>query len=194
MERQPIPVRIGEQASTPGGELIRVDFVNKKVARRDQQKPGKVPRYESEHAVVAESLGISVRSLNVLSEDEGFVEVSQGDPIVAATHIGDGDGHDRLVVMSFGMDPDVAASIADQHKSRLQDEISEVSKEASINNRMTGFQVREAMKDGREGREVVIFSQAADGRKKTERRRVKGKIAEVIPLFPNVEAEIPAAA
>lgn len=194
MERAPISVQIDSDIKTPGGEHIRVDFVNRKVARRDQQKPGKVPRYESEHAVVAESLGISVKSLNVLSEDEGYVEVAHGDPIVAATHIGDGDGHDRLVVMSFGMDPDVAAVIADQHKSRLQDEISEVSKEASINNRMTGFQVREAIRDGREGREVVIFSQAKDGRKHKETRRVKGKFAEVIPLFPNLEEEISAAA
>lgn len=194
MERTPISVQIGSDIKTSGGELIRVDFVNRKVARRDQQKPGKVPRYESEHAVVAESLGISVRSLNVISEDEGYVEVAHGDPIVAATHIGDGDGHDRLVVMSFGMDPDVAALIADQHKSRLQDEISEVAKEASINPRMNGYEVRETIRDGREGREVIIFSQAKDGRKRTERRRIKGKFAQVIPLFPNVEEEIPAAA
>lgn len=188
MERAPISVQIGSEATTPGGKLIRVDFVNKKVIERDRQRPGKVPRYESEHAVVAESLGVTVKSLNIVSPDEGFVELSEGNPIVAATHIGDGDGHDRLVVMSFGMDPDQAASIANSHKSRLQDEITEVAKEASINPRMSGYEVREAIKDGRDGREVVIYTTQTDGSVVEERRRVKGRFAEVIPLFDSEEA------
>ena len=188
---RPVPVPIGGEVKLMNGGFLTAQYENPADAKRDLVQVGKVPRYEAEHVVVAENLGTRAKRLRIISDAEGVAEVSEPNVIAAATHIGDGDAHDRLVVISLGMEPSVAASLANQEKLRAQDEIDEVAREATLRRELSGDQIRNAMRDGREGRRVVILLNDREGNRKKEiRTRVKGKVA----MVPGIEYELPKAA
>ena len=196
MERQPIPVRIGEKISTPGGELITVDFVNRKVAKRESAFVRDVHDHEAHHAGVALATGTEVVHLTTIQNGNvlGSVQTTEANIFAAAVTMGrPGAGSDEFKTRLMGGD-ESTASTARSIASSVQDGIDEIARAAASQGELSGFEVEEAFRDGMEGREVIIFSQAKDGRKKKERMRVKGQIAEVIPLFPGVPEEIPAAA
>ena len=196
MERAPISVQIGSEVTTPGGELIRVDFVNRKVVRRDRAIVKDVHDHEANHAGVALATGSDVIHLNTIANGNvlGFVQTNEANLLAAAVTMGrPGAGSDELKTRMMGGD-ESTASLARSIAASVSDGINEIAMAAAAEEELSGSEVEEAMKDGMEGREVVIFSQAKDGRKHKETRRVKGKFAQVIPLFPNVEEEIPAAA
>ncbi|MBP9716995.1 MAG: hypothetical protein KBD51_03590 [Candidatus Levybacteria bacterium] len=196
MERQPIPVRIGEQATTPGGELIRVDFVNRNVVRRDRATVEDVHDHEANHAGVALATGSDVIHLNTIRSGNvlGFVQTNEANLLAAAVTMGrPGAGSDEFKTRLMGGN-ESTASLARGIASSVEDGIDEIARAAAAEGQLSGSEVREAFEDGLKGREVIIFSQAADGRKKKERTRVKGQIAEVIPLFPGVPEEIGVAA
>jgi len=180
-------IGIGETTYLPNGFTIDVVYEDPSVQQRDTVHVGKVARYEAEHVVVGESLGVRAKRLEIISEEEGQAELSEPNVIAAATHIGDGDAHDRLVVMSLGMEPSAAAVLANKEKVRLQDEINEVAKEAAIRRELNGDQIRGAMKDGREGRKVRLTLFDGQGRKKDE---IKGRTKETV-MVPDNWYELP---
>lgn len=196
MERQPIPVRIGEQATTPGGELIRVDFVNRKAARRDNAFVKDVHDHEANHAGVALATGTDVLSLTTIPRGNisGSVHTAEANKFASTVTMGrPGAGSDEFKTRLMGGDESTAA-IARSVASSVEDGINEIARAAAAEGELSGYEVNEAFRDGMEGREVIIFSRAKDGRKRTERTRIKGQMAEVIPLFPNVEKDISIAA
>lgn len=196
MERAPISVQIGSQVKTPGGELIKVDFVNRKVIRRDRAIVEDVHDHEAHHAGVALATGSNVLNLTTIRRGNvlGSVTTNEANLLAAAVTMGrPGAGSDEFKTRLMGGD-ESTASYARSIASSVRDGINEIAKAAAAEGELTGSQVEEAMEDGMKGREIIIFSQAKDGRKKKERMRVKGQMAQVIPLFPNVVEEIPAAA
>lgn len=190
MERKPISVPIGEKFTTSGGELIRVDFVNRKVEKRDRANVEDVHDHEANHAGVALATGTPVLELTTIASGNTLGSVRTLHPNVFAasvTYGRPGAGTDEMITHALGGDEGTAATARGIAKS-VQDGIDEIAKAAAAEGELSGHEVREAMKDGMEGREVIIFSQSADGRKRKEKRRVKGQMAEVIPLFPSIES------
>ncbi len=196
MERAPISVPIGGQTKTPGGELIRVDFVNRKVARRDSAIVKDVHDHEAHHAGVALATDTRVLHLTTIRDGNtlGSVTTDQANKHVAAVTWGrPGAGSDEFKTMLMGGD-EATAMAARSIASSVSDGISEIAKAAAVQGELSEREVTEAFEDGIKGREIVVYTTNQDGSVTQERKRTKGKFVEVIPLFPGIEEEIPEAA
>lgn len=197
MERlSPIPVEIGGQASTPDGGRVTAHYEDPRVARRDNATVEDVHDHEANHAGVALATGTNVIHLRTIRRGNvlGSVLADRPNKLVAAVTWGrPGAWDDEEKTKYMGGDKSTAAE-ARSIAVGVQDGINEIAKAAAVEGELSGHEVEEAFKDGMEGREVIIFSIAADRRKRKEKTRIKGHVAEVIPLFPGVEENIPKAA
>ena len=189
-----VPVPIGGEVRTPDGRRIRAMYENPSVARRDLVNTDGTPEHEAGHGVVAELTGTPVVGMEVgLSGNvRGVTQLAWANPIAAGSSFDQsGNGYDREIVRSMGLSESAMGSAARAVKNRARDQIHEVAAEVAVKGKISGNQVREAMKDGKEGRRVVVLFEDRVGRKKKEiKTRVKGQIA----MIPDIEYELPQAA
>ena len=186
-----VPVPIGGEVGTPDGGRIRAEYEDPSVARRDHVNTDGTPKHEAGHGVVAELTGTPVVSMEVgLSGNvRGVTQLVFANPIAAGSSFDEsGNGYDREIVRSMGLSESAMGSAARTVKNRAKDQIHEVAAEVAIKGKVSGHQVREAMKDGKEGRKVIVLFKDRAGRNKKEiKTRVKGQVA----MIRDIEYELP---
>jgi len=187
-------VPIGKQVYTPDGSRINAEYEDPAVARRDKVIPGDTEDHEANHAGVAEKTGSRVIRIRIGRRGNVLADtlVDRPNGLAAAVTIGrDGDYGDRNIVRSMGLPEASTAAAARGIASGIQDEITEIAKAVTVTGELSGTEVREAMKDGKEGRKVVISFRDRNGRNQQEvRTRVKGPVA----MVPRVEYALAQAA
>lgn len=196
-----IPVRVGRMEKMSNGGVIRMDYLDPAYARRDRVNPSATARHETDHGVVTELTGGTVLEMAIRSAEpgvNGFVRTLGSHPIGAAASFGNGHGGsswDRFIVESQGLDADALGRAAHAVAESAHDEREEVAKMIEVEKVATGGMVREAMKDGKEGRKVVLSIFDSEGRKINETRmRAKDGIAIVQDMEPEIEYQMPFAA
>ena len=195
MERlRPTPIPIGGEVKTPDGGILTAVYEDSNVARRDQVKTTSTDVHEAGHGVVGKLTGSNiVRMRTGLSGNTRGDVILDGLNLIAAASSQDenGNGHDTGILEQNGVSPSAMGAIARGYKNRARDEIHEVAAELAIRRELRDSDVESAMKDGREGRRVVVLYRDREGNKRREiRTRVKGQIA----MVPNVEYTLPQAA
>ena len=192
-----VPVPIGGEVKTPDGGKIKVEYEDPSIARRDQVNTDGTPKHEAGHGVVAELTGTPVVSMEVgLSGNvRGVTQLVFANPIAAGSSFDEsGNGYDKEIVRSMGLSESAMGSAARAVKNRARDQIHEVAAEVAIKGKISGRQVREAMKDGREGRKVIVLFEDKEGNKIRENRtRAKGLVF-VRDMVPDTDYELPQAA
>ncbi|MBI4098378.1 MAG: hypothetical protein HY426_05080 [Candidatus Levybacteria bacterium] len=195
MERlKPIPVPIGGEVKTPDGGTLTAVYEDPNVARRDQIITTSTDVHEAGHGVVGKLTGSNIiRMRTRLSGKIRGDVVLDGLNLIAAASSQDenGNGHDTWILEQNGVSPIAMGAIARGYKNRARDEIHEVAAELAIRRELGDSDVESAMKDGKEGRKVVVLYKNREGNRRREiRTRVKGPVA----MVPDVEYELPIAA
>jgi hypothetical protein len=193
-----IPVRIGGQERLPGGSLVRASFQYNKHERRAKIKwLDSTPKHEAAHAVVSEVTGTPTLEMSVIKDGDvnGYVKTAGFTPLGAAASFGGGHGGagwDRFLVESQGYNADAMGAAANAIAEGAQDEQDEVARMIQDQRFASGHEIREAIKDGREGRPVMIWIKDRLGNTRKEFRRVKGDSFFVQEMEQDVEYDVAA--
>lgn len=148
------------------GFIVRVEPFSKK----KQRMAGRVARHEAIHAVLAEVTGTSVRSVTIRPGPGylGLTELSGFNAIAAAGPEADGCDGTEYDMSIIGVGTSAAVSAAKSTIPENEDAIGEVACDLEQKGSMSGGEVRDAMKKGkdREG-EFLVHLITPDGQEHT---------------------------
>ena len=191
-----VPVPIGGEVRAPNGGRIRVEYEDPSIAKRDNVIVAEKTAHERDHGLGAELTGTEVIliDLNPGPGYEAITHVAEPNPVAAAASFGNGHNgsfKDRLIVLGMGLDPDSMGHVARSVVEGAPEEREETGRMLEVERVATGKMFRDAMKDGKEGRRVIVLFKDREGNKKKEiKTRVKGQIA----MVPDTDYELPQAA
>lgn len=194
----------GPEMATPVGHTVRESGIEVVAIIRPPEpdpiakiNPSKTARYEAAHAVVARKRGKGVKGLSIIPGPgyKGVTWLEEFDPVAAMVHPGDGDGHDRLITILSGHNPDSAASAANTYKRENAKAITRVAQTAEVKGTLNRHDIDNAIAETEKPVEqkADIFVKNEDGSKqKIENVPVTNGIVifETIKLTPGARREI----
>lgn len=140
-------INIGE---TKQIEEVQISVIpNQEQSSEPQIHVREVDEHEAEHAVVAEkNKSGSVKGIKIFSEESAVTELTEPDPIAAATSINrPGNSHDRRVISSLGFNENSVAGIANNMVYKYDKEIKKVAQKLKEKNSLSGNELRNIMEE-----------------------------------------------
>lgn len=184
-----IEIGIGEEAYTSNGAVVSVEYEDLAYEKLDGIEPSDEAEHEAGHAGVAELTGTSTVKIDLdpsIPGVEAVTEVSGFNKYATAASLHRrGARSDRLKLIMLGEDPESAGSVARSIENGASDQFRELAIVAEAERIIYGPRIRQAMRDGRDGRPVVVTSKDQLGNTQRIETRSKGAV-RIVDMKPNI--------
>jgi hypothetical protein len=147
---------------------------------------------EAKHVVVAMATGTGVVSATVIASGDalGSTRLTRPDAVVAAAHLGHGDGHDKRIIWAMGANESSVGRAAQGILHRKSEEVDIVAGLLDEKGTATGHEMASAVAEAQERKEtVLVVLTSPDGNER--RLNTQARKGEVIFDTSLIEKESP---
>jgi hypothetical protein len=172
-------IEVGRQTELSNGTRVLVEELNP-VEKNPNQ--GRVPLAEAAHVVIDPD--------NVIYVDGNMTRIKQKNPVQAAAHHGDGDGHDRAITEADGHNFDLVGVAADAILSTRWDQVIAVAGELNKRGgRISGTDAKEVIERVKSGPDLRITAVTPEGKRHTFVEKEVKKKEVIIVNFMDEDSE-----